>query len=213
MLAAFTSSRLVATSSLKNRSNSATVIGSFSTPIFANRSCTDGNASAFTTSSCSLSTMARGVCWQVCSGIERIDRIGLESGLDQRRHIWQRGGALRCADRERFKLAVTDGTDDGGYRRNAEVDAPRDRVSQPLGTLERNMLRHDSGTDGEPNGSEVRRGPDADGRIVQLAGLGLRSGNQLAQRVITPFRRHHDQRGLAKRNHPREIGNRVVRQS
>src|SRR4051812_9486590 len=59
MLAAFTSSRLAATSSLKNRSNSATVIGSFSTPIFANRSCTNGNASAFTTSSCSLSTMAR----------------------------------------------------------------------------------------------------------------------------------------------------------
>src|SRR3954469_21983078 len=59
ILAAFPSSRLVATSSLKNRSNSATVIGSFSTPIFANRSCTDGNTSAFTTSSCSLSTMAR----------------------------------------------------------------------------------------------------------------------------------------------------------
>jgi hypothetical protein len=30
-------------------------------PIFASRSCTDGNASAFTTSSCSLSTMGRAV--------------------------------------------------------------------------------------------------------------------------------------------------------
>src|SRR5262245_41752548 len=34
--------------------------------------------SAFTTSSCSLSTMGRGPRWQVRSGIERIDRIGLE---------------------------------------------------------------------------------------------------------------------------------------
>ena len=51
MLAALTSARLVATSSLKNLSNSATVIGSFSTPIFANRSCTDDNASASMTSS------------------------------------------------------------------------------------------------------------------------------------------------------------------
>src|SRR5262249_8548786 len=84
---------------------------------------------------------------------------------------------------------------------------PRDRVGQPLGTLERNMLRADSGTDGEPNGSEVRRGPDANGRIVQLTGLGLRSSDQLGQRVVTPDRGHHDKRGLAKRNHRREISN------
>jgi|HubBroStandDraft_6_1064221.scaffolds.fasta_scaffold90136_2 hypothetical protein len=38
MLASLTSARLLATSSLKNFSNSATVIGSFSTPIFASRS-------------------------------------------------------------------------------------------------------------------------------------------------------------------------------
>src|SRR5262249_48539798 len=126
--------------------------------------------------------------WQVGSGIERIDRISLESGFDQRRHIWQRGGALRCADRERLKLAVSDGTDGGGPRRNAEVNAPGDRVGQPLGTLEWNMLRRNSGTDGEPNCSEVRRGPDADGRIVQLTGLGLRSSDQLGQRVVTPDR-------------------------
>src|SRR5205814_7508877 len=117
------------------------------------------------------------------------------------------------ADRKRLKLAVTDRTDDGGHRRNGEVDAPRDRVGQPFGTLERNMLRRDSGTDGEPNCSEVRRGPDADGRIVQLTGLGLRSGDQLGQRVVAPDRRHYDKWGLAKWNHRREISNRIVGQS
>ena len=39
------------------------------------------------------------------------------------------------------------------------------------------MLRRESGTDREPNGSEVGRGPDADGRIVQLNGLRLRSSD------------------------------------
>src|SRR5262249_43645891 len=61
IFAAFTSSRLAATSFLKKEPNSASVIGIGSTLTAARRSRTAGNANAFITSSCSFSAMACGV--------------------------------------------------------------------------------------------------------------------------------------------------------
>src|SRR5262249_50270298 len=61
IFAAFTSSKLAATSFLKKEPNSASVIGIGSTLTADKRSRTAGNANAFITSSCSFSAMACGV--------------------------------------------------------------------------------------------------------------------------------------------------------
>src|SRR5215472_12129243 len=83
MLAAFTSSRLAATSSLKNWPNSATVIGSFSTPnlrqpLLHRRQC----QRLYDLVVQLVDDGARRFRRQVGSGIEWIDRIGLEAGFE-----------------------------------------------------------------------------------------------------------------------------------
>ena len=64
-------------------------------------------------------------------------------------------------------------------------DAPRDHVGDGLGrTLERNVLRLEACAGAQPLGAEMRRRPDARGRVVQRAGLGLSGGDQIAERLV-----------------------------
>ena len=59
-------------------------------------------------------------------------RIGRASGAAVMYLIKKLTGELVCERLGAFGAkAVADGTDDGGHRRNAEVDTPRDRVGRP----------------------------------------------------------------------------------
>ena len=123
----------------------------------------------------------------------------LVAGLGHRGHLWQIVGAFGGRHRQGAQLAALDVAQQGGHRRDIDLDQAPDHIGQ---ALRRAFVGHMGEFDArftlEHFGGQVGHGAVARGGVVQSARLRFGGGHRIGQGLVGRIGRdHQSQRGAA----------------